>query len=118
MPGCTAVPEILQAKALGAKVITVLPGNVLGAEFIAPVAKQHPDLRFIPSGETEITHPNLTKWFEANALCVKLNTTLFPKDALSIRDWLQIESNVLSALKTIRQVKTSVQNVNSDLLIE
>ncbi len=38
MPGCSAVPEVLEAKSLGASIVTVLPGNILGPEFIAPLA--------------------------------------------------------------------------------
>lgn len=118
MPGCSAVPEILQAKALGATVITVLPGNILGPEFIAPIAREYPALHFVPSGGIDVSAANLLKWFEANTLCVKLNTSLFPKEYISVRDWPKIESNILAVMKTIRQVKSSVNNVNSDLLAE
>lgn len=118
MPGCSAVPEILQAKALGATVITVLPGNILGPEFITPVAREHPDLHFVPSGGIDVSAASLTKWFEAHTICVKLNTTLFPKELIATRDWKSIETNLLTIMKTIRHVRASLNNVNSDLLAE
>jgi 2-dehydro-3-deoxyphosphogluconate aldolase/(4S)-4-hydroxy-2-oxoglutarate aldolase len=118
MPGCSAVPEILQARSLGAKIITVLPGNILGPEFIAPLTREYKDFHLVPSGGIETTPTSLKKWFEANALCVKLNSALFPKEAVAMRDWTKIESNLLTVLKTIRQVKASVSSVNSDLLAE
>lgn len=118
MPGCSAVPEILQAKSLGAKIITVLPGNILGPDFIAPIAREHKDIDLVPSGGIDTSATSIRKWFEAGALCVKLSSTLFPKDAVALRDWTKIEANLFTVLKTIRQVKASVNSVNSDLLAE
>jgi len=118
MPGCSAVPEILQAKALGADIIAILPGNILGPEFMAPIAREHPDVHFIPSGGIDPTYDSLRKWFEAKALCIKLNTSLFPKDAIALRDWTKIEGNFFTVMKTIRHVKSSLSSVNSDLLAE
>jgi len=118
MPGCSAVPEVLQAKSLGAKIVTVLPGNILGPDFIAPIAAEHKDLHLVPSGGIETSAASLRKWFESGALCVKLNSSIFPKEAIAARDWVKIESLLFAALKTIRQVKASVNSVNSDLLAE
>jgi 2-dehydro-3-deoxyphosphogluconate aldolase / (4S)-4-hydroxy-2-oxoglutarate aldolase len=116
MPGCSTLPEVLEAKKLGADIISVLPGNVLGPEFIAPIAKEYPDLLLVPSGGIDTTPATLTKWFEANALCVKMGTTLFPREAINIRDFDKIESNILNTLKTIRQIKSSINSLKPDLL--
>lgn len=116
MPGCSTLPEILQAKELGAQIIAVLPGNVLGPEFIAPITKTYRDLSLVPSGGLDTSPSNLAKWFEANALCVKLGTALFPREAVNVRDYHRIESNILNALKTIRQVKSSLNTLKPDLL--
>ena len=118
MPGCSAVAEILHAKSLGADIISILPGNILGPEFLAPIAREHPEIHFIPSGGIEPTYESLRKWFEAKALCIKLSTSLFSKDAIALRDWNKIEGNFFAAIKTIRQAKASLNSVNSDLLAE
>ncbi|WP_165823960.1 beta/alpha barrel domain-containing protein [Pseudochryseolinea flava] len=112
MPGCSTLAEILQARELGAQIISVLPGNVLGAEFIAPITKEHKDILLIPSGGLDTTAANLKKWFEANALCVKLGTSLFPRETIAMRDYHRIESNILNTMKTIRQVKSSINTLN------
>ena len=54
MPGCTTLAEIEKAKALGATFINVLPGNVLGFDFITPIARQYPELNLIPSGIADL----------------------------------------------------------------
>ena len=116
MPGCSTLPEILEAKELGAQIVSVLPGNVLGPEFIAPITKEHPDIFLVPSGGIDTTPANLTKWFEANALCVKLGTSLFPREIINERDYNKIELNIFNALKTIRQIKSSINALKPDLL--
>lgn len=114
MPGCSAVAEIEKAKALGASVINVLPGNVLGPEFVAPLSKKHPDLRFIPSGISDLRDTELAKWFTAGSLAVKLSAQLFTKDLVAEKNWKAIEHNLVALLKTIHKIQATVKPVNID----
>jgi 2-dehydro-3-deoxyphosphogluconate aldolase/(4S)-4-hydroxy-2-oxoglutarate aldolase len=116
MPGCSTLPEILEAKKLGADIISVLPGNVLGPEFVAPITKEYKDIFLVPSGGIDTTRAGLTKWFEANALCVKLGTALFPRETINLRDLQRVESNISNALKTIRQIKITINSLKPDQL--
>ncbi len=71
MPGCTSLLEIENAELLGATAVNVLPGNVLGVDFMATAAKQNPAMHFIPSGISDFREKELTKWFEAGILALK-----------------------------------------------
>lgn len=112
IPGCTAVNDIVQAKSLGAGVIGVLPGNILGPEFVQSVKKEFPDTEFIPSGIIDLHYTALSKWFEAGSLCIKLSGSLFPKDAIAVKDWGLIEKSVADNLKTITKIRASLNSVN------
>ncbi len=113
MPGCTALAEIEKSKSLGATTINVLPGNVLGSEFIIPIAKQHPDLYFIPSGISDLKENSLAKWFEAGVLGIKLGAQIFTKEHIAVKEWSLIENNLTELLKMIKKIQATVKPVNS-----
>jgi 2-dehydro-3-deoxyphosphogluconate aldolase / (4S)-4-hydroxy-2-oxoglutarate aldolase len=110
MPGCTTAADIERAKSLGASVIGILPGNILGHEFLASVKRDFPQLEFIPSGITDLHESSLSKWFEAGALCIKLGTPLFPKEAVNLGDWGLIEKVIFAHLKNIAKIKSTVKS--------
>ncbi len=112
MPGCTSLDDIEKSKSLGASVIGVLPGNILGSDFIAMVKREHPDLNFIPSGITDLHESALRKWYEAGSMCIKLSAPLFPKDAITLKDWGLIEKVIFAHLKNIAKIKSTVKPVN------
>ena len=112
MPGCTSLTDIARAKSLGASVIGVLPGNILGTEFILSAKRENPDLDFIPSGITDLHQSALSKWFEAGSLCIKLSAPLFPKEAITLKDWGLIEKVIFANLKNIAKIKSSVKSAN------
>ena len=112
MPGCTTTADITKAKSLGATAIGILPGNILGPEFVRAVKKEFPDMEFVPSGIEDL-HPSvLAKWFQAGSLCIKLSGLLFPKNAIAVKDWALIEKSMADNLKTISKTRASVDNVN------
>jgi 2-dehydro-3-deoxyphosphogluconate aldolase/(4S)-4-hydroxy-2-oxoglutarate aldolase len=111
MPGCTTSADIEKAKSLGATVIGILPGNILGPDFVATVKRDFPDLEFIPSGITDLHEASLFKWFDAGALCIKLSAQLFPKEAITLRDWGLIEKGIFAHLKNISKIKSTVKSI-------
>jgi len=108
MPGCSTPIEIKKAKLLGATAINVLPGNVLGVEFITMVNKQHEDLHLIPSGITDFREKELAKWFEAGILALKLGTQVFTKEDITAKNWKKIEKNLSELLLIIKKVQTAL----------
>lgn len=112
MPGCTTTTDIQWAKSLGAEAIGILPANILGPDFIQHVKRDNPDLEFIPSGIVDLHPATLSKWFEAGALCLKLGAPLFPKEAITLKDWGTIEKGIFGHLKNISKIKATLKSVN------
>jgi 2-dehydro-3-deoxyphosphogluconate aldolase/(4S)-4-hydroxy-2-oxoglutarate aldolase len=112
MPGCTTKSDIAWAKTLGATVIGILPANILGPEFLQSVKRENPDLQFIPSGILDLHPSMLSKWYEAGALCLKLGPPLFPKEAITLKDWGMIEKAIFDHLKNIPKVRSAINSVN------
>ena len=112
IPGCTTISDINWAKSLGASVIGILPANILGSEFIQTVKREYPDLEFIPSGIMDLHPPMLAKWFEAGSLCIKLGAPLFPKEAITLKDWGLIEKGIFGHLKNISKIRSALKSVN------
>jgi 2-dehydro-3-deoxyphosphogluconate aldolase/(4S)-4-hydroxy-2-oxoglutarate aldolase len=118
MPGCTTLEEIERARSLRTSVINVLPGNVLGYEFIVPIAKQYPDLQLIPSGIADLRESSLAKWFEAGVMGIKLGPQVFTKEHIALKDWSAISKNVTALLKSIKKIQATVKPVNLDSVPE
>jgi 2-dehydro-3-deoxyphosphogluconate aldolase / (4S)-4-hydroxy-2-oxoglutarate aldolase len=109
MPGCTALVEIEKAKDLGASFINVLPGNVLGFEFITPIAKQYPELNLIPSGIADLREVSLMKWFESGVCGIKLGPQVFTKEDITAKDWSRITNNLKDLLSSIKRIQSSLK---------
>ncbi|HTE34687.1 MAG TPA: hypothetical protein VK666_30115 [Chryseolinea sp.] len=118
MPGCTTPEEIENAKTLGATAINVLPGNVLGFDFITPIARLHPDLPLIPSGISDLRESSLTKWFESGVLAIKIGSQIFTKESLGAKDWSGISHNLTELLNSIKRIHGTVKPVNLDSVPE
>jgi 2-dehydro-3-deoxyphosphogluconate aldolase/(4S)-4-hydroxy-2-oxoglutarate aldolase len=112
IPGCTTSTDISVAKSLGAMVIGVLPANILGPEFIQSMKRSFPEIEFIPSGIIDLHPEALKKWFEAGSLCIKLSSAIFPKEAITAKDWTLVEKTINENLKNIAKVRASLKSAN------
>jgi 2-dehydro-3-deoxyphosphogluconate aldolase/(4S)-4-hydroxy-2-oxoglutarate aldolase len=118
MPGCTSIPDVENAKALGATVINVLSGNVLGPDFISLVMKSHTDVPLIASGISDLREIILRKWFEAGVLGIKLGSQIFTKDHVALKEWAAIEKNLNELLKVVNKIQSAIKPVNLDSVTE
>ncbi|HMG91576.1 MAG TPA: hypothetical protein VK589_16075 [Chryseolinea sp.] len=118
MPGCTSLVEIEKAKSLGASVINVLSGNVLGPDFISLANKSHADLQLMPSGLSDLREIILRKWFEAGVLGIKLGAQVFTKEHVALKEWSVVEKNLTELLKVIKKIQSVVKPVNLDSVSE
>jgi 2-dehydro-3-deoxyphosphogluconate aldolase / (4S)-4-hydroxy-2-oxoglutarate aldolase len=105
IPGCATITEVATARDLGAEVIKVFPGSVVGPGFVSAVLSVIADLKLMITGGVEPTETNLTSWFKAGAMAVGLGSQLFTKDILDKKDWNQLQKNVADAIALIQQVK-------------
>ena len=83
IPGCATPTEIAKARALGADIIKVFPGNVLGPGFIRSVLGPMPGLKLMPSGGVETTKESLKAWFEAGVVCVGMGSKLINNEMIA-----------------------------------
>lgn len=105
IPGCATLTEIVTAKDLGAKVIKIFPGSVLGPGFVSSIMPVVPGLQLMPTGGVEPTEANLSAWFKAGVICVGMGSQLFTKEIIERKDWARLQQNVSDALAIIKTIR-------------
>jgi len=105
IPGCGTLTEIVTANELGAEVIKLFPGSVLGPGFVSAVMPVVPDLQLMITGGVEPTKENLNAWFTAGAMCVGLGSQLFTKEIIDKKDWSQLQQKVEQSIAIIQQLR-------------
>lgn len=101
IPGCATLTEIVTAKRLGAEVIKIFPGSVLGPGFVKSIMPVVPDLHLMITGGVEPTEKSIVEWFTAGATCVGLGSQLFTKEIVEKPDWITLEQKARFVLNTI-----------------
>jgi 2-dehydro-3-deoxyphosphogluconate aldolase / (4S)-4-hydroxy-2-oxoglutarate aldolase len=105
IPGCATLTEIVTAKELGAQVIKLFPGSVLGPGFVAAVLPVVPDLQLMPTGGVEPTEQSLSEWFKAGVVCVGMGSKLMLKRPDGSFDLEAIERITRESLGVISKYK-------------
>jgi 2-dehydro-3-deoxyphosphogluconate aldolase / (4S)-4-hydroxy-2-oxoglutarate aldolase len=105
IPGCATLTEIVTAKDLGAKVIKIFPGSVLGPGFVSSIMPVVPGLQLMPTGGVEPTEANLSAWFKAGVVCVGMGSQLISKDIIETKNWIKLEQAVKDALAIVKAIK-------------
>lgn len=105
IPGGGTVTEVVTARDLGAEVIKIFPGSVLGPEFISAILPVMPGLQLMPTGGVDPSEENLKGWFNAGVACVGMGSQLFRKDWIEKKEWKMLEVKIQSTLKTIEKLR-------------
>jgi 2-dehydro-3-deoxyphosphogluconate aldolase/(4S)-4-hydroxy-2-oxoglutarate aldolase len=108
IPGCATLTEIVNARDLGAEVIKVFPGAVLGPGFISSIMPVVPDLKLMITGGVELNEENLMAWFKAGSLCVGLGSNLFTKEIIEDQAWDQLQLKISQAVSIVRKIKADL----------
>lgn len=77
MPAGSTLNEIYQATQLGADLVKVFPGNVVGPDFIKAIKGPMPQLKLMVTGGVEPTIDSLSSWFRAGVTAVGIGSQLF-----------------------------------------
>ncbi|MCC2547489.1 bifunctional 4-hydroxy-2-oxoglutarate aldolase/2-dehydro-3-deoxy-phosphogluconate aldolase [Hymenobacter sp. BT175] len=77
VPGAMTITEIYQATQLGAQLVKVFPGNVVGPDFIRSLRGPMPNVPIMVTGGVEPTTESLTEWFGAGVNVVGIGSQLF-----------------------------------------
>lgn len=105
VPGCMTPSEIIRAETLGAKVIKLFPGNILGPGFLSAVKEIFPNLLFMPTGGVDLEKENLAGWFKAGVCAVGMGSKLVSKQLLEQKDYAKIEELTKQVMETIKSVR-------------
>lgn len=105
VPGCMTPSEIIRAEQLGAKMIKLFPGNILGPSFLSAIKELFPGLLFMPTGGVEAEKENLAGWFKAGVCAVGMGSKLITKASLENKDYEGIKSAAEKSMALIREVR-------------
>ncbi len=106
IPGCLTATEIILADDLGAELVKLFPGSLLGPSYVRAMKEIFPDLLFMPAGGIEPNEENLSSWFKSGASAVGLGTKLISKTLVETKDYARIESLTRQTLQIVQQIKS------------
>jgi 2-dehydro-3-deoxyphosphogluconate aldolase/(4S)-4-hydroxy-2-oxoglutarate aldolase len=106
VPGCMTPSEIIKAETLGAKMIKLFPGNILGPGFLSAIKEIFPGLLFMPTGGVELDKDNISGWFKAGVCAVGMGSKLITKQLLEAKDYAAITKGTQEALSIIKSIKS------------
>ncbi|MEO8416074.1 MAG: bifunctional 4-hydroxy-2-oxoglutarate aldolase/2-dehydro-3-deoxy-phosphogluconate aldolase [Ginsengibacter sp.] len=105
VPGCMTPSEIIRAENMGAKMIKLFPGNILGPGFMSAIKVLFPDLLFMPTGGVDLDKENIAGWFKAGVCAVGMGSKLVSKQLLEQKDYAKIEELTKHAIDIINAVR-------------
>jgi 2-dehydro-3-deoxyphosphogluconate aldolase/(4S)-4-hydroxy-2-oxoglutarate aldolase len=106
VPGCMTPSEIIRAETLGAKMIKLFPGNILGPGFMSAIREIFPGLLFMPTGGVELDRENISGWFNAGVCAVGMGSKLITKQLLENKNYAQISAATIEVMTTIASIKS------------
>lgn len=105
VPGCMTPSEIIRAENMGAKMIKLFPGNILGPEFMSSIKALFPDLLFMPTGGVDLDKDNIAGWFKAGVCAVGMGSKLVSKELLAQKDYAKIEAQTKQVMDIVASVR-------------
>lgn len=105
IPGCMTPSEIIEAEKLGAGMIKLFPGNILGPGFMSAIKELFPGLYFMPTGGVEMDRENIAGWFKAGVSAVGMGSKLITKQLLEAKDYAGITAATKQVLETVKSIK-------------
>lgn len=105
VPGCMTPTEIIRAEALGARMVKLFPGNLLGPSFVSAIKSLFPGLMFMPTGGVDVTEANLRGWFDAGVVSVGMGSKLVSKSLLEQKAYGEIAALTGQVIETIHKIR-------------
>ena len=98
IPGCFTPTEIMHTEELGARLVKLFPGAMLGPAFVQSVREIFPNLLFIPTGGVQLEKENMQSWFRSGVSALGMGSNLIRKELVDREDFEAIESLAVQAL--------------------
>lgn len=105
VPGCMTPTEIIKAENMGAQLVKIFPGNIVGPGFVSAIRELFSGLKFIITGGVEPEESNLRGWFSAGAAAVGMGSKLITKQILENKEYSKITTLTKESLNLIGQVR-------------
>jgi len=98
LPGCATATEIGHAEELGAEIVKLFPGSVVGPAGLRALLGPSPWTRIMPTGGVEPTAESIGGWIRAGAACVGLGSGLIPAGEVAAGQWQAITARTAATL--------------------
>jgi 2-dehydro-3-deoxyphosphogluconate aldolase / (4S)-4-hydroxy-2-oxoglutarate aldolase len=108
IPGCMTATEIALAETVGATMVKLFPGNILGSTFVSAIKELFPNLLFMPTGGVETTQESIESWFKAGVSAVGMGSKLISKIQMEQKDYATIEADTKKVLALIKTIKSQL----------
>ena len=77
LPGALTPTEIYHASELGAAVVKIFPGNLVGPDYVKALRGPMPQVKLMVTGGVEPTRESMAAWFGAGVNAVGMGSQLF-----------------------------------------
>jgi 2-dehydro-3-deoxyphosphogluconate aldolase/(4S)-4-hydroxy-2-oxoglutarate aldolase len=77
LPGALTPTEIYNASELGAAVVKIFPGNLVGPDYVKALRGPMPHIKLMVTGGVEPTEASVSAWFGAGVNAVGMGSQLF-----------------------------------------
>jgi 2-dehydro-3-deoxyphosphogluconate aldolase/(4S)-4-hydroxy-2-oxoglutarate aldolase len=106
-PGCGTASEISEAEELGAEIVKIFPGGLVGGPaFVRAIHGPMPWTRLMPTGGVDAAKKEaVQEWIKAGAACLGIGSKLIRKDLVAAGDFAAIRDNVRQVLAWIREAR-------------
>lgn len=105
IPGCMTPTEIIRAETLGAKMVKLFPGNILGPSYMEAIKVLFPNLLFMPTGGVDLNAQNITSWFKAGVCAVGLGSKLITEAILENKQYDELTTLTKKTLQLVQSVR-------------
>ncbi|MEO6550881.1 MAG: bifunctional 4-hydroxy-2-oxoglutarate aldolase/2-dehydro-3-deoxy-phosphogluconate aldolase [Ferruginibacter sp.] len=105
VPGCMTPSEVIAAENLGAKMIKLFPGNIIGMAFMQAIKELFPGLLFMPTGGVDTTKENIEGWFKAGVCAVGMGSKLVTKSIMENKQYDTLIDDTKNVMAIIKDCK-------------
>lgn len=105
VPGCMTPSEVIAAETLGAKMIKLFPGNIIGMAFMQAIRDLFPGLLFMPTGGVDTTKENIEGWFKSGVCAVGMGSKLVTKSIMENKQYDELIAATKNVMGIIRDCK-------------
>ncbi|MDH5380274.1 MAG: bifunctional 4-hydroxy-2-oxoglutarate aldolase/2-dehydro-3-deoxy-phosphogluconate aldolase [Cyclobacteriaceae bacterium] len=105
MPGCLTLTELVKAQKLGADIIKLFPGSVVGPNYLKAILPVVPSLKLMITGGVEPNEESLSSWFNAGAVCVGMGSQMIDKEMVKNQQWDLLKERIQTCLRVLDHIK-------------